>query len=69
MSSPETPSFPKEDSALGQALALMKTALVLLDEADAPPHIGAHLDLAICQLGEIVNLDPPIEPLPPQPTD
>jgi len=69
MSSPETLSSPEEGSVLGQALALMKTALVLLDEAEAPPHIGAHLDLAICQLGEILDAGPPTQSGTSQPTD
>ena len=38
------------DEALRQALALMESALGLLDGAAAPAEIGAHLDLAICQL-------------------
>lgn len=33
-----------------EALTAMKLALRLLDEVDAPPDIGAHLDLAICRL-------------------
>jgi hypothetical protein len=28
----------------------MESALQLLDRAGAPAHIGAHLDLAICEL-------------------
>lgn len=38
------------DARLVQALASMRIALQLLDEADASPDIGAHLDLAICRL-------------------
>ena len=37
---------------LGHALSLMKDALHLLDAADAAPHVGAHLDLAIHRLEE-----------------
>jgi hypothetical protein len=28
----------------------MQEALRLIDDADAPPQLGAHLDLAICRL-------------------
>jgi hypothetical protein len=55
MSAADTASLPEDGSSLENALALMKTALVLLDEAEAPSHIGAHLDLAICQLSEIID--------------
>lgn len=36
---------------LGDAFKLLQSALELLDEAGAPPQIGAHLDLALHQLG------------------
>ena len=39
-----------DDDPLGHALRLMKDALHLLDEADAAPDVGAHLDLAIHRL-------------------
>jgi hypothetical protein len=35
---------------LDQALSLMQKALQLLDEAKTAPHVGANVDLAICQL-------------------
>ena len=38
------------EDLLREALALMKSALELLDRAAAPAHVGAHLDLAICEL-------------------
>jgi hypothetical protein len=31
-------------------MAHMKSALALLDESNAPPHIGAHLDMVISRL-------------------
>lgn len=67
MSSPDTTFSPEEvQSPLGQALALMRTALVLLDEADAPADIGAHLDLAICRLGEMLDrASPTVREEPP----
>lgn len=37
---------------LAEALGQLQKALELLDEADAPADIGAHVDLAICRLGE-----------------
>ena len=35
------------DNRPHDALGFLIDALLLLDEADAPPHIGAHLDFAI----------------------
>lgn len=40
------------ESKLAEAMALMRQALQLLDAAQAPADIGAHLDLAIVRLGE-----------------
>jgi hypothetical protein len=40
-----------------EALRLLTEALALLDEADAPADIGAHLDLAIYRLEEHAKLD------------
>ena len=40
---------------LHTAMAKMKDALELLDRADAPPDVGAHLDLAISRLAEIIS--------------
>lgn len=41
--------------ALETAFAWMRSALELLDAVDAPPHIGAHLDLAICELQKALD--------------
>ena len=41
--------------ALSSALELLFNALALLDEADAPGQIGAHVDLAAHQLQELVD--------------
>jgi len=38
------------DERLSHALSLMKESLLLLDEAEAAPDVGAHLDLAIHRL-------------------
>lgn len=37
------------------ALSLMRTALVMLDESDAPLNVGAHLDLAIVRLSDAID--------------
>ena len=43
---------PSTDKAtkFAQALTAMESALRILDEAGAPPDVGAHLDLALCRL-------------------
>jgi hypothetical protein len=40
---------------LEQALSHMEAALDSLDAADAPADVGAHLDLAICRLREVLG--------------
>lgn len=40
---------------LRHALSLMKTALELLDRSNDAHDVGAHLDLAICRLSELVG--------------
>lgn len=47
-------SFSTNEEKLEKALALMDAALQLLDEADSSADVGAHLDLAICRLKDIV---------------
>jgi hypothetical protein len=47
--------IPLQNEALGEALAHMASALALLDAAAAPAQIGAHLDLAICELREVIR--------------
>ena len=42
---------------LPDALARMKEALGILDEAGAPGEIGGHLDLAIARLEEALGLE------------
>jgi hypothetical protein len=46
------PSRPGE--AFEKALSYMEVALELLDGAGAPADIGAHLDLALCRLREVL---------------
>jgi hypothetical protein len=43
---------------LSQALALMETALRLIDEVKAAHQVGAHLDLAICRLKDVLSQPP-----------
>jgi hypothetical protein len=43
------------DHALSLALEYLRKALALLDQADAPAQIGAHVDLAAVQLQEVVG--------------
>jgi hypothetical protein len=38
-----------------RALALMQEALVLLDRCDGVTVVGAHLDLAICRLRDMIG--------------
>jgi hypothetical protein len=40
---------------LMNARQFMEAALQLLDDSNAPAQIGAHLDLALCQLREHLN--------------
>ena len=39
----------------GQAAALVRRALELLDRIEAPADIGAHLDLALSRLDELLS--------------
>ena len=38
-----------------KALALLSEALEILDAADAPADIGAHVDLALCRVRETLG--------------
>lgn len=44
-----------DPAPLTQALELMRSALELLDQANAPADLGAHLDLAICRLETVLD--------------
>ena len=46
---------PSRNNQLVEALQLMQRALRLIDEADGPPDIGAHLDLAISRLDDLIQ--------------
>jgi Flp pilus assembly protein TadB len=40
------------EQQLRKALEYMRNALQLLDDAEAPMEIGAHLDYAICRMSD-----------------
>lgn len=40
---------------LQSAMDNMQAALELLDEAGAPADVGAHLDLAICRIRDVIR--------------
>jgi len=46
----------ERDHSLGLAAAHLRSALELLDEVDAPPHIAAQVDLALHQLEQELDL-------------
>lgn len=46
--------FAERQQKLHDALKLMENALQLLDEAGCSADIGAHLDLAICRLRDVL---------------
>ena len=50
-----------QQALLADALGLLQSALDLLDEAAAPAQIGAHVDLALHQLGSLLE-EPGITP-------
>lgn len=47
------------EDLLREALLCMESALQLLDRAGAPAHIGAHLDLAVCELQSAMSAPSP----------
>jgi hypothetical protein len=46
----EVPDVTNPQQMLAAAAEHLRTALQLLDSAEASPHIGAHIDLALYQL-------------------
>jgi hypothetical protein len=46
---------------MGKALELLAQALDLLDAADAPGEIGAHVDLARDRLSNVLDIAPPAD--------
>lgn len=51
----ETEGTEELKQKMDEARSLMKRALELLDQADAPAQIGAHLDMAISCLESVTN--------------
>ena len=46
---------PSAEMLLSEARALLRTALDLIDRAGAPADIGAHLDLALHRLSQVLG--------------
>jgi hypothetical protein len=46
-----------EADILVQALKQLRSAIAMLDEARAPEHIAAHVDLAVHQLADFLGTD------------
>lgn len=55
-----TDPLPIGQDMLRQALGHMQSALELLDRSDVSAHIGAHLDLAVCELQGAIAMAPQI---------
>lgn len=55
-----TRSLPTGQDMLREALTYMESALELLDRAQISAHIGAHLDLAICELQSAMGASAPL---------
>lgn len=49
---------PLQHGMLATALEHLQTAIELLDEAEAPGQIAAHVDLAAHQLADALGVDP-----------
>jgi hypothetical protein len=58
----------EQDQQLRHALSLMEAALTVIDQTDAS-HVGAHLDLAICRVQELLNTEVRPHPAPPNRND
>jgi len=43
------------DELLCRALEKLRSAIELLDLADAPGHIAAHIDLGACQVADLIT--------------
>jgi len=53
------------DTGLSEAIEHLRAALAILDSTQAPAQIGAHVDLALCQLQDLNAANGPIEIVPP----
>lgn len=56
-----TESLPIGQDMLREALSYMESALELLDRTQISAHVGAHLDLAICELQSALGLSAPLQ--------
>jgi len=64
----ESGSSEAREQQLRNALSLMRNALQMLDEAECSAEVGAHLDLAICRLTDLLPRsasDVALDPEPP----
>ena len=52
-------SFSSNEEKLEKALICMESALQLLDESDAPADVGAHLDMSISRLKDVMSESSP----------
>lgn len=52
---PQQTSKAIDHSLLFEAASQLKAALSLLDKAGAPGHVGAYVDLAICELEKVLQ--------------
>ena len=52
---PQEASDAIDQPLLYEAAIHLEAALSLLDKADAPGHVGAYVDLAICQLEKVLQ--------------
>ena len=50
------------EQAFSEALDHLRAAIAILDSVDAPAQIAAHLDLALCQLVEMIGATPRLNP-------
>jgi hypothetical protein len=48
-------SEPSAEMLLSDAMALLTTALELIDRADAPADIGAHIDHALQRIAQVLG--------------
>jgi hypothetical protein len=53
-----TNNFEDAQDLLIEAAKYLRAAMTLLDEAQAPGHIAAHVDLAVNQIADVIALQP-----------
>lgn len=62
---PESPAELPAASLLHEALAMLTAALDLIDRAEAPADIGAHVDLAVQRLAQVLGTIAPAADIRP----